>query len=165
MNTDKPIQSRWIELLVALCFTVVGVVVVLDSRRVGNAWGSDGPQPGYFPFYVGCLILIGSAWVFLQTLVNWRRDGGNKVSAQASEWRLMLMMFLPTLAYLISMFWLGLYLSSWLFIASFMIWQGRYTFFKSAIVGFAINAFLFVLFEIWFKLPLPKGPVETWMGY
>jgi putative tricarboxylic transport membrane protein len=109
--------------------------------------------------------LIGSAWVFLQTLINWRRDGGNKVFAQASEWRLMLMMFLPTLAYMISMVWLGLYLSSWLFIASFMIWQGRYTFFKSAIVGFAINAFLFVLFEIWFKLPLPKGPVETWMGY
>jgi hypothetical protein len=22
----------------------------------------------------------------------------------------------------------------------------------------------FVIFEIWFKVPLPKGPVEGWLG-
>ena len=98
MSTDPPIQTRWIELLVAVCFAVAGVVVVLDSQRVGNAWGSDGPQPGYFPFYIGCLMLAGAAWVFLQTCWRWRQDGGSQVFAQAHEWRLMLKMLLPTVA-------------------------------------------------------------------
>jgi hypothetical protein len=24
---------------------------------------------------------------------------------------------------------------------------------------------LFLLFEVWFLIPLPKGPVESWFGY
>jgi len=165
VSTDPPIQTRWIELLVAVCFAAVGVVVVMDSQRVGNAWGSDGPQPGYFPFYIGYLMLAGAAWVFLQTCWRWRQDGGSQVFAQAHEWRLMLKMLLPTVAYLVSMAWLGIYLSSSVFIAAFMVWQGRYSIVKSMLVGLCISAALFVLFEIWFMLPLPKGPIETWLGY
>jgi hypothetical protein len=27
-----------------------------------------------------------------------------------------------------------------------------------------VSAVFFVLFEVWFKLPLPKGPLEAWLG-
>ena len=165
MHSDQPIQTRWIELLVAVCFAVAGIVVVLDRQRVGNAWASDGPQPGYFPFYIGSLMLAGAAWVFLHTCLRWRLDGGREVFAHAKEWRLMLMMLLPTVTYLVSMAWLGIYLSSCVFIAAFMVWQGRFTYLKSLLVGLSISAALFLLFEIWFLLPLPKGPLETWLGY
>ena len=77
----------------------------------------------------------------------------------------MLMMLLPTVAYLVSIAWLGIYLSSCVFIAAFMVWQGRYSTLKSALVGLCISAALFLLFEVWFMLPLPKGPIETWLGY
>jgi len=52
-----------------------------------------------------------------------------------------------------------------IFIAAFMVWQGKYSYFKSIAVGFGISAALFVLFEIWFLLPLPKGFIETWLGF
>jgi len=26
------------------------------------------------------------------------------------------------------------------------------------------SVFFFVIFEIWFKIPLPKGPIENWLG-
>jgi hypothetical protein len=45
-----------------------------------------------------------------------------------------------------------------------MVWQGKYSYLKSALVASSISSALFVLFEIWFLLPLPKGIMETWIG-
>jgi hypothetical protein len=55
--------------------------------------------------------------------------------------------------------------ASLIFIAAFMVWQGKYSYFKSIVVGSGISAALFVLFEVWFMLPLPKGFIHTWLGY
>ena len=56
------IQQRKIEIVVALFFALIGAIVVYDSVRVGYVWASDGPQPGYFPFRIGCILLAGAAW-------------------------------------------------------------------------------------------------------
>ena len=164
-NERGHIQTRWMELLIAACFAGVGALVVSDSLRTGNAWSSDGPQPGYFPFYIGCLMLAGAAWQILATCLRWRAEGGRGVFAERAQWRLVLKMLLPTVAYVLVLSLLGIYLASWIFIAAFMIWQGRYGRVRSLAVGLCISASLFLLFEIWFQLPLPKGPVEHWLGY
>jgi hypothetical protein len=165
MKSDAPLQMRWIELLVASCFVGVGLLVITDSMRVGNAWGSDGPEPGYFPFYIGCLMLGGAAWVILQTLLAWKQDDGQEVFAEKHEFNLMLLMLVPTAIFTAAIFVMGIYVASLIFIAAFMVWQGKYSYFKSIAVGTSISAALFVLFEIWFLLPLPKGLLETWLGY
>jgi hypothetical protein len=153
------------ELLVAGCFMGVSLLVITDSIRVGKSWGSDGPEPGYFPFYIGCLLLGGSAWVILQTLLTWKKDNGQEVFAEKHEFNLMLLMLIPTTVFTAAIFVLGIYVSSLIFVAAFMVWQGKYSYVKSITVGFGISAALFALFELWFKLPLPKGFIETWMGY
>ena len=165
MKSDSHLQMRWMELLVAACFAGVSLLVITDSIRVGKSWGSDGPEPGYFPFYIGCLMLGGSAWVILQTLLSWRQDDGKEVFAEKHEFNLMLLMLIPTTVFTAAIFVMGIYMSSLIFIAAFMVWQGKYSYFKSITVGFGISAALFALFEVWFKLPLPKGFIETWMGY
>jgi hypothetical protein len=152
------------ELLVAGCFMGVSLLVITDSIRVGKSWGSDGPEPGYFPFYIGCLLLGGSAWVILQTLLTWKKDNGQEVFAEKHEFNLMLLMLIPTTVFTAAIFVLGIYVSSLIFVAAFMVWQGKYSYVKSITVGFGISAALFALFEVWFKLPLPKGFIETWMG-
>jgi hypothetical protein len=165
MSTDKPIQSRWVELWVAACFAAVSILVILDSLRTGNDWGTDGPQPGYFPFYIGCLMLAGAVWIVMTTCLHWRRDGGNRVFAHRHEWRLMLKMLIPTAVYLLAIAWLGIYVASWIFISAFMVWQGRYAYLRAILVGLTISAALFGLFEIWFQIPLPKGPLDMGWGY
>jgi hypothetical protein len=77
----------------------------------------------------------------------------------------MLLMLLPTAAFTAAIFVLGIYVASVVFIAAFMVWQGQYSYFKSIAVGSGISAALFVLFEVWFMLPLPKGFIHTWLGY
>jgi len=96
MKTGAHLQMRWIELLVAACFVGVSLLVITDSIRVGNAWGSDGPEPGYFPFYIGCLLLGGASWVIVQTLLAWKQDEGKQVFAEQHEFNLMLRgIFMP----------------------------------------------------------------------
>jgi len=165
MKSGAHLQMRWMELLVAACFVGAGLLVITDSIRVGNAWGSDGPEPGYFPFYIGCLMVGGAAGVILQTLLTWKQDDGKEVFAEKHEFNLMLLMLMPTAVFVAAIFVLGIYVAALIFIAAFMVWQGKYSYFKSIAVGAGISAALFVLFEIWFLLPLPKGFIETWLGY
>jgi len=165
MKSGDHLQTRWLELLVAFCFVGLAILVIIDSVRVGRAWGSDGPEPGYFPFYIGCLMLGGAAWVILQTLLTWKRDDGKQVFSQKHEFSLMLQMLVPIVIFTVAIFLLGLYEASLIFITVFMMWQGKYRFLKSITVSACITASLFFLFEIWFLLPLPKGFIETWLGY
>lgn len=165
MKPGSHLQMRWIELLVAACFVGLSLLVITDSIRVGNAWGSDGPEPGYFPFYIGCLMMGGAAWVILQTLFAWKKDDGKEVFVERNAFNLMLLMLIPTSVFVAAIFVLGIYLASLIFIAAFMVWQGKYSYIKSITVGMGISAALFLLFEIWFLLPLPKGFIENWLGY
>jgi len=165
MKPGSHLQMRWIELLVAACFVGLSLLVITDSIRVGNAWGSDGPEPGYFPFYIGCLMMGGAAWVILQTLFAWKKDDGKEVFVERNAFHLMLLMLIPTSVFVAAIFVLGIYLASLIFIAAFMVWQGKYSYFKSITVGMGISTALFLLFEIWFLLPLPKGFIENWLGY
>ena len=58
---DRAVGSvRVWEAVVAVAFFVFGSVVVWDSQRLGSSWASDGPQAGYFPFYIGLIICLSS---------------------------------------------------------------------------------------------------------
>ena len=60
---------------------------------------------------------------------------------------------------------LGIYVASGLFIIAFMILIGRENPLKALGVGIAVPVALFLMFEKWFLVPLPKGPLEAWLGY
>src|SRR5690242_13154072 len=56
------------EVGVALLFLVFGAGVMWDSWRLGARWSSDGPQAGYFPFYIGLFIVISAAVIFYNAM-------------------------------------------------------------------------------------------------
>ncbi|MEY2736372.1 MAG: hypothetical protein RLZ58_1781, partial [Pseudomonadota bacterium] len=49
--------------------------------------------------------------------------------------------------------------------AVFMRWQGCFGYLKSVLTGIGVAVVLFAMFEIWFKVPLIKGPLEAALGY
>ena len=165
MHKPQHISMRWVEIAVALLFALVGAVVVMDSLRTGNEWASDGPQPGYFPFYIGALMIACAGWVVLDTLKKWRKSDVDDIFATHAEFKLVLKMLLPTCIFVAAVFALGLYVSAIFFIAFFMRWQGHYAWWKALVTGTSVAAVLFALFEVWFLVQLPKGPLETWLGY
>ena len=60
---------------------------------------------------------------------------------------------------------LGIYVASALFIAFFMRYLGKYGWAKTIAVSVGNMVVFFLMFEIWFKVPLPKGPLETALGF
>lgn len=155
------------EVAAALAFMVFGGLVVFDSRRLGAEWGSDGPQAGYFPFYIGMLICLSSA-VNLVRAFNLGRDGAAPFVLW-SQLRMVLVVMVPCAIYvaLIANPWysLGVYEASIVFIAFFMRFLGKYGWGKITAVSIGTMVVFFLMFEVWFKVPLPKGPIEALFGF
>jgi hypothetical protein len=157
------VSRRWVDIIVAIAFMAVAGVVIADSLRVGAQWLPDGPEAGYFPFYVGTIMLISSAATALMALLSRTPDNVNFVG-RAQLWSVM-QVLIPAAVYMALIPFLGLYVSSAIFISFFMAWIGKYSPLIIAPVAIGVPLFLFMLFERWFLVPLPKGPLENMLGY
>jgi|KBSSwiStaDraftv2_1062776.scaffolds.fasta_scaffold399225_2 hypothetical protein len=165
---EAGISTRTMEIIVALTLFALGLLVVVDSYRLGSKWGSDGPQSGYFPFYIGLLLCIASvATLVAVAFTHWQRGeaAGRAVAERLdqfvawSQLKLVLSVLIPAFVYVIGVQLIGIYVSSALYIALFMRWLGHYKWTKSVAIGVGVSAAIFAMFEIWFKVPLYKG---TW---
>jgi hypothetical protein len=129
--------------------------------RLGARWGDDGPQAGYFPFYIGLLVCVSAAANFIMALGT--RERG-RIFVEHDKLRLVLAVLVPAAIYVAVIGWTGIYVASAAFIAFFMRWLGKYVWWKVAAVSVGTMAVFFVIFEMWFKVPLPKGPLENLLG-
>jgi len=164
-TTGAGISMRATELVVAALLFVAGAVVVYDSYRLGSKWGSDGPQSGYFPFYIGLLICISSVINFAQALMARRMDP--EIFVAWGPFKLVLTVLIPAAVYVLGVKYIGIYLASAIYIALFMAWLGKYSWLRSIAVGVAVNVSFFLMFEVWFKVPLYKGDLDPlrFLGY
>lgn len=163
----KVASMRTAEIVMAGLFLALGALVMWDSRRLGVSWGDDGPQAGYFPFYIGVFIVVSSVVIIFRAL-----NLGEKGREAFVEWgqlKMVMLVMFPTVVYvaLIANPWfdLGIYVASALYIAFFMWHLGKYRWMKIAPVSLGVVVFFFLMFEVWFKVPLPKGPIEAAIGF
>jgi len=156
------LRQKSAEILVAALFFCLGAVVVYDSVRLGFRWADDGPQAGYFPFYIGLVICIASL-VNLGVALAARQDR-DKVFVQVGQIKLVLAVLVPTAVYAALIKPIGLYEASVLFVAYFMRWLGKYAWWKIAAVAVGNSLFFLVIFELWFQIPLPKSAVAEWVA-
>jgi putative tricarboxylic transport membrane protein len=162
-NDGSAISQKSAEIVVAIIIALFGAIVMWDSNRIGAGWGSDGPESGSFPFYVGLLIVISG----VVTAINGFRADKEAMGdfVEHSQLRLVMAVLLPSIVYVIAIGFVGIYVASTIFIIAFMMWQGKFGALKSVSVAIPVNVFLFFMFEVWFTIPLPKGPLEAMFGY
>lgn len=153
---------RSVEVWVAAVVFIFGAVVVIDSYRLGARWGEDGPEAGYFPFYVGLLVCVSGAFVLVLALRNMALASESFVTH--GQLKMILTVLAPTVVYVGLIAYLGLYVASTLYIAYFMRQLGKYSWIKIAPVSVGVSVAFFLTFEIWFQVPLPKGPLEAALG-
>ena len=75
-------RNNRVDALVAALLTMVGLVVVVEARRLGAGWTTDGPGPGYFPFYIGAILAIGGVGILYQSLFSKSSNGGTFVDSE-----------------------------------------------------------------------------------
>jgi len=157
------VSVRTVEIVVALLFLAIAGIVIYDSNRIGFGWAADGPKGGYFPFYIGVIIAIASVANLVRAILS--KDDGAKTFVQRPQLRAVLAVLIPMVIYIGAIYVLGIYVASALFIAIFMRWLGRFGWSKIAVVSLIVPIGLFMMFEVWFLVPLPKGPLEVLLGY
>jgi hypothetical protein len=174
---EAGISKRTVEVTVAVLLFAFGALVIFDSVRLGSGWSSDGPESGYFPFYIGLLICIASLATMGQVLfAQWRARKTTFAGAVARRraqfvaWtplKQVLSVLIPALVYVLFVQLIGIYVASAIYIALFMVWLGKYPWPRSIVAGVLINAGFFLMFEVWFKVPLFKGTFNplAFLGY
>jgi putative tricarboxylic transport membrane protein len=155
-------SHRSVEIGVALFIAVFALIVIGGSVQAGIGWGAEGPKAGFFPFYVG-LTILGASIVNLGAAVSERPDG--ELFAEWGQLGQVMAMLVPTAIYVALVPWIGIYAASALLIAVFMRWLGHYGWGMVAAVAVGVPVATFLVFEKWFLVPLPKGPIEALLGF
>ncbi|HMN77148.1 MAG TPA: tripartite tricarboxylate transporter TctB family protein [Burkholderiaceae bacterium] len=159
------VRNNTMDAIVAAILFAVGTVVIVQARQLGAGWSDDGPGSGYFPFYIGLVICFAALGVFYEAMFSKSRDTGVFVDRQ--QLGRVASVLLPAVAFVFAIVFVGVYVASAIYIAAFMIVLGRYQPAKGVFLGLAVSAFFFVMFEVWFKVPLYKGRFEplAFLGY
>lgn len=153
---------RALEIGVAAALMALGALIMYENGKTGAGWGPSGPDAGYFPFRIGLLMTVASTVVFLRALAM---RGLRESFVEPQKFRHVLSLVAPTVVYIAVTAFLGIYVTSALYLAFFMAVLGRYRALVILPVAVGVPVALFLLFEVWFLVPLPKGPLETWLGY
>ena len=166
-SRDEPglVSNRTMDIVVALLLLVVCAIVIYDSMRLGYEWReNEGPASGYFPFYIAIILAFASVMNLLRALFSRGGEGSEPFVSKPAFMRV-LAVLIPAFIFVAVVQFLGIYVASAIFIIGFMLILGRESIVRSLIVGIVIPVALFLLFEVWFLVPLPKGPVEALIGY
>jgi hypothetical protein len=155
-------SQRGAEIGVGIAMAIIAIIGIIGSLRVGIGWAAEGPRAGFFPFYISLIVLISCAFNVASAAMQ-TKDGG--VFATWSQLVKVMQVLVPTAIYALVIPSTGIYVASALLIALFMRWFGKYNWLIVAAVAIGLPIFTFVTFEIWFLVPLPKGPLEAALGF
>jgi hypothetical protein len=156
------VRTRWPDVAVAVLLQAIAIAVIADSIRVGVGWADDGPRSGYFPFIIGVLLGTSATWILVTQLRRWSTDHAE--FAERAQLRLVMQMAVPIALYIAAIAVAGLYVASTALIAWFMVRHGKYRVLPSAAVSIGVPLVCFLVFERWFLVQLPKGPLEAAFG-
>jgi hypothetical protein len=152
---------RTADLVTAAVLMLVGGVVMYDAVRLGIGWGTSGPGSGFFPFWLA-LIMLGTC---LAITVQAVRAAAGRVFVTRAAAGPVLAVLAPAVAMVIATQVIGLYVASAFYLGLYMRAVGRHAWPTAVGLAVAIPLVTFLIFERWFLVPMPKGPLEAWLGY
>jgi len=152
---------RAAEFVTASILILLGGVVLFDAVRIGFGWGPDGPRSGFFPFWLALIMVVNCAVILAQSALG----GRGKIFVSREQLGPVLKVLWPATAAVALMHFVGLYVASALYMGFYMRWVGRHSWVPVIVIALGLPIASFLIFEKWFLVPMPKGPLEQWLGY
>jgi putative tricarboxylic transport membrane protein len=158
---------RIVDSITAALLMLLSATVIYDALRLGAGWGSEGPQSGFFPFWLAILLAAVSIILFVQAL----RIRSEESFVTRERFVPVLKVLGPLAGFILITDppgpWsgLGLYVAAGLYLGFYMRWVGRHDWRTVVALATSVPVITFLIFETWFLVPMPKGPVEAWFGY
>jgi hypothetical protein len=156
------VTRRTLALFAALLTLAFGSAIILGAQEFSVGWGERGPEPGYFPFWIGCVIVVGSIATLAQAFLN-KVDGQHAAITQGQARRASAFL-LPVIGFVALTHLFGIYVASIVYLFATMVFQGGYSLLLSSTVSVGTAIALYAMFDKWLKVPLAKGPLEAWLG-
>ena len=162
-QSPRPVVgTRSVDIVVSLLILALACLLGWDSWRIGASWASDGPQAGYFPFYLSVVMGLAAIWGIVSQVLK-RGISGEFVNAE--QFGRVLKVLVPTIAFCLATQYVGIYVSSFLLVAGFMWLVGSLSPVTSLVTAAVFTVAMFVTFEIAFHVIMPKGPLEAALGF
>lgn len=159
-NQDSVISVRAMDIITSLAFLAIGLTVMIGSLKLGASWGADGPEAGYFPFYISLIIMLSSTVTLYQAVIV-NKNKETETFVEREPFKQVMAVLLPAIVFVLGVQLIGIYVSSALYIAIFMVWLGKYPIWKAVAVSVGVSVALYLMFEFWFQVPLPHG---SWLN-
>jgi FtsH-binding integral membrane protein len=155
------VSYQSVDLVISVLLLLASIFLAWSNWKLGAGWAPDGPEAGYFPFYLCVLVGLASTYGIISALLKPRTDSFVSVD----QFKRVLQVGLPSAAYVAGIQWLGIYVSSFVLVAGFMHILGKASWLKSLITAAIFVGFIFYVFELKFTVLLPKGPLEALILY
>jgi len=158
---------RAVDSMTAALLMLLSAAVIYEALRLGAGWGSEGPESGFFPFWLAILLALVSIVLFVQAL----RTRSQEPFVTREQLIPVLKVLGPLAGFVLITDppgpWsgLGLYVAAGLYLGFYMRWVGGHDWRTVVALATLIPVLTFLIFETWFLVPMPKGPVESWFGY
>lgn len=152
---------RVADIVTASVLMLLGGLVLFDAVRLGFGWGADGPRSGFFPAWLALIMIATCGAILVQAVLA----NGAKLFVSREQFLPVLKVLWPAVAAVALMHFVGLYVASALYMAFYMRWVGRHSWLLVVAVSATLSVGSFLVFEKWFLVPMPKGPLEQWLGY
>ena len=152
---------RAADIVTASFLMALGVLVLGEAIRLGFRWGTDGPESGFFPFWLAVVVITHTAAILVRAI----RKHSTEPFASREQLRMVLTVAVPATALVVATHFIGLYVAGLVYLAFYMRRVGHHSWASTAGLSVGIPLLTFLVFERWFMVPLPKGPLEGWLGY
>ncbi|HEX2256132.1 MAG TPA: tripartite tricarboxylate transporter TctB family protein [Afifellaceae bacterium] len=148
-------SHRAVEIATAVVLVLLGVLIFWESLRLGPGWGVSGPQPGFFPFVLTLMVLIGVLGVLYVNI--YRHPDTRPFFEVSQEVTDLLKVGVPIFFAVLAIRWLGLYITSGLYLAFFMAWYGKFRWWQAILGGILLPLIMWVVLRQGFNIAMPMS--------
>lgn len=149
----------------AAAIVVIAAVAMFDSRGAFNIAGGTAPGDvgaSWYPFWTAALMGVAAVFVGYAAMVTAQpKEGVFRTRESVTS---VLKLVIPMFLYALSFQWLGFYIATAAYMAFFAWFLGHYKWFGIALAGLITPLAVYTLFEVAFRLILPKSIFYT-MGF
>lgn len=144
-------------LAVAVLLLGIATLVIVDAVRLGFGWGDDGPESGFFPFWLGVILAICAAVELRRLLALQLAHAPARRLMPVGAWKPIAWVFVPAAGMALATELVGLHLAAVLYLAFYMRATGKVRWSTTLAVAVLVPVLLYVALDKLFLVPMPQG--------
>jgi len=149
--------TKTADIIVAAAIICLGLLVGVDSLRLGAGWGLEGPQAGFFPFIMVILVVGGCLMIIRQAVKGTSSVKGSKPFVPKGGLKPVLTVLVPACGMVLLTEVVGLYIAAMIYLVTYIRFVGGFRWRTVLLASVPIPLIFYWVFEKMFLIPMPMG--------